>query len=141
MADLPSIWLPLPSAEDPPFRRHPLLSWLLRLEKTELTDIETRLDLEYCVLKTDLAIFYGYLATLIRTVGNLYQTHTRKYLISYSYRVWKVMMLKAHWGGEHSLFPQYPASFGLTQAVPAHPAQPSGHPDKRIDVCESLDTL
>lgn len=78
---------------------------------------------------------------LIRTVWNLYQTYSVKYLRSDSYRVWKVMMLKARWGGKRSLFPQYPAGFGLTRPEPAHPAQPAGHPDKRIQACESLNTL
>lgn len=60
-----------------------------------------------------------------------------KALPSGSYRVWKVVTLKARWGGKHSPFPQYPAGFGPAQLEPAHPAQPAGRPSERIQASES----
>lgn len=110
-------------------------------KKTERTEIETRgLDLAYCVFRTELTD-----ATCSDTLPDQNclksQTHSVKNLTSDSYQVWKVMMLKARWGGKRSLFPRYPAGFGLTRPEPAHPAPPAAHPGKRIEVCKSLKTL
>lgn len=101
-------------------------------KKTERTEKGSRgLDLAHCVFRTELTD-----ATCSDTLADQNclksQTHSVKYLTSDSYQVWKVMMLKARWGGKRSLFPRYPAGFGLTRPEPAHPARPAAHPGKRI---------
>lgn len=136
VADLPSIWLPSPSAGDPPCHHHPLLSCLLWPKQQNRKRNQGIRSCKLCLQNRIISCHvYWYLDC------NRYQTYSVKYLMSDSYRVWKVMMLKARWGGKPSLFPQYPAGFGLTRPEPAHPAQPEGHPDKRIKACESLNTL